>query len=102
MDVPGLPLGAAEAGLTTDDDLDQLFSYNRDRTGTGAGASSETTPPPLGTYPLRQGKNIVWTAVALRAEDQLRQRVAWALYQVFVISDASGMKSNEAEVSKYN
>ena len=103
MDVPGLPLGAAEAGLTTDDDLYRyLFSYNRDRTGTGAGASSETTSAPLGTYPLRQGKNIVWTAVALRAEDQLRQRVAWALYQVFVISDASGMKSDEAEVSKYN
>ena len=45
---------------------------------------------------LRQGKNIVWTMVALRAADQLRQRVAWALYQVFVISDTS-MKWNHHE-----
>ena len=29
--------------------------------------------------------------------DQLRQRVAWALYQIFVISDKGGMKNNEAE-----
>ena len=30
---------------------------------------------------LRQGKNIAWTMVALNAADQLRQRVAWSLYQ---------------------
>ena len=94
IDVPGLPLGAAEAGVTTDDELQSLLSYNRDRTGAGAGASSDE----LGTYSMRQGKNIAWTAVALRAEDQLRQRVAWALSQIFVISDATAMKPNEAEV----
>ena len=37
----------------------------------------------------RLGKNMVWTMVVLQAPDQLRQRVAWALYQIFVISDAS-------------
>ena len=45
---------------------------------------------------LKQGKNMVWTMVALQAEDQLRQRVAWALAQIFVISDTS-MKWNEIE-----
>ena len=45
---------------------------------------------------LRQGKNMVWTAVALFGDDQLRQRVAWALAQIFVISDTS-MKWNEIE-----
>ena len=90
MDVTGY-LSAAEAGVTTDNERDRLVSYNRVRTGAGAGASGDQ----LGTPSMRQGKNIAWTAVALRAEDQLRQRVAWALYQIFVISDAGGMKFNE-------
>ena len=47
-------------------------------------------------YNLRQGKNIEWTMMALGAPDQLRQRVAWALAQIFVISDTS-MKWNEVE-----
>ena len=46
---------------------------------------------------LKQGKNMVWTMVALSAEDQLRQRVAWALSQIFVVSDKS-MKWNHIEV----
>ena len=29
-------------------------------------------------HPSRQGKNTVWTMVVLNADDQLRQRVAWA------------------------
>ena len=33
----------------------------------------------LRTLDKRQGKNQVWTMVALHAPDQLRQRVAWAL-----------------------
>ena len=45
---------------------------------------------------LRQGKNMVWTMQVLRAPDQLRQRVAWALAQIFVVSDAS-QKGNENE-----
>lgn len=32
-------------------------------------------------------KKIVWTEVALTAEDQLRQRVAWALSQILVVSN---------------
>ena len=50
-----------------------------------------------GTHSMQQGKNIAWTMVALHAEDQLRQRVAWALSQIFVVSDKGGMKANEAE-----
>ena len=93
LDVPGLPMGLPVVPIA-DDDRDLLFSYHRDRTGAGAGTSGQQ-----GTVPWRQGKNFAWTAVASRAEDQLRQRVAWALYQIFVISDADGMKANEAEVS---
>ena len=33
------------------------------------------------------GKNAVWLNVALKSPDQLRQRVAWALAQVFVIGE---------------
>ena len=35
--------------------------------------------------------------VVTQAPDQLRQRIAWALYQIFVVSDKS-MKWNEIEV----
>ena len=37
---------------------------------------------------LRRGKAMVFTNLALKASDQLRQRVAWALSQIFVISEA--------------
>ena len=39
----------------------------------------------------RQGnsKTDVWSMIALSAKDQLRQRVAWALSQIFVISEGN-------------
>ena len=73
----------------TDDlfNINDLHSFNRDRTGGGAGSSQGRE---RGTGSLGAGKNVVWSTVVLRAEDQLRQRVAWALSQIFVISDAAG------------
>eukprot|EP00933_Yihiella_yeosuensis_P021713 TRINITY_DN1715_c0_g1_i2.p1 TRINITY_DN1715_c0_g1~~TRINITY_DN1715_c0_g1_i2.p1 ORF type:complete len:1866 (-),score=308.01 TRINITY_DN1715_c0_g1_i2:397-5517(-) len=38
----------------------------------------------------KRGKTTVWLAKALHAKDQLRQRVAWALSQIFVVSDSIG------------
>lgn len=38
---------------------------------------------------FRQMKRTIWTTIALKAQDQLRQRVAWALSQVLVISPGS-------------
>ena len=35
---------------------------------------------------LGRGKTMVWTNVAVKSKDQLRQRVAWALSQIFVLS----------------
>jgi hypothetical protein len=46
---------------------------------------------------LRQ-KRLVWTQAALTGEDQLRQRVAWALAQILVISPDS--VTNGAEISE--
>ena len=34
-------------------------------------------------------KRIVWTEIALNAKDQLRQRVAWALSQILVVSPSA-------------
>ena len=45
-------------------------------------------------YPAEQGKQIVWTNVVLKAKDQLRQRVAWALSQIMVVANNGG-KSNQ-------
>ena len=36
----------------------------------------------------RSAKGAVWTTLALNAPDQLRQRMAWALAQVFVVSES--------------
>ena len=33
------------------------------------------------------GKQMVWASIAIKAADQLRQRVAWALSQVLVVSE---------------
>ena len=37
-------------------------------------------------YSATNGRSMVWGMVALSAPDQLRQRAAWALSQVFVVS----------------
>lgn len=50
-------------------------------------------------------KRIIWTLAALTADDQLRQRVAWALAQILVISpDAiqDGIYSTEAMLTYYD
>ena len=48
---------------------------------------------------LQQGKNIAWTMTAIYSNDQLRQRMAWGLYQIFVVSDKDiGRESQEVEI----
>jgi hypothetical protein len=51
---------------------------------------------------LHAGENVyqnqrveLWWKYAVQGQDQLRQRVAWALSQIFVISDVSGSISND-------
>ena len=41
-------------------------------------------------HTLQRGKEMIFTNLVLKAPDQLRQRVAWALSQIFVISQAVG------------
>jgi len=48
-------------------------------------------------YDRANGKNMVWTAIAMGATDQLRQRVAWALSQIYVINRVSIEQSNKVE-----
>lgn len=43
-------------------------------------------------------RNTVWMNIALNAEDQLRQRVAWALSQIFVLSANSQSGGNMPEM----
>ena len=82
VDVPNLvaaELGVGEADVckegTSTPCTAYLDAYNAARTGGGVHDR------------LKQGKNIGWTMVSLHAADQLRQRVAWSLYQIFVVSD---------------
>lgn len=41
---------------------------------------------PVSVY---DGKNIVWTNMVFAAKDQLRQRMAWALSQIYVVAEGS-------------
>eukprot|EP00937_MAST-01D_sp_MAST-1D-sp2_P000967 g967.t1 len=45
----------------------------------------------------RNQKNVVWQNAVLNAPDQLRQRMAWALSQIFVINEDDVGKSKETE-----
>ena len=49
-------------------------------------------------YSINNGKSMVHTAQALHAPDQLRQRVAWALSQIYVVGVEGLGKPDENEV----
>ena len=76
LDIPTIVDAAAEAAYT-----DKVDDFNEKY---------------MRTVDKRQQKDRVWTAVVMKADDQLRQRVAWALSQIFVVSDS--IKWNEVEV----
>ena len=52
------------------------------------GAFDSNNPPytTADAVDLAKQKRIIWTEIALWAKDQLRQRVAWALSQILVVS----------------
>ena len=62
----------------------------------GQGGSFDPNPDVHGT----EVKRTVWTMLALKAPDQLRQKVAWALAQTFVISEIGDLdvKRGQKEV----
>ena len=57
---------------------------SQDRGAFDSIADFESAPRLIG--PVYRQKEMVWTQVALTAADQLRQRVAWALAQILVVS----------------
>ena len=46
---------------------------------------------------MRRSKQFVWYNIALKSNDQLRQRMAWALSQIFVIGEAGAGGTDETE-----
>jgi len=48
-------------------------------------------------YSTKETKGAVWTNVALGADDQIRQRVSWALLQVLVVSASGTTRGDEGE-----
>lgn len=50
------------------------------------------------SYSITNGKSMVHTALALYAPDQLRQRMAWALSQIYIIGVQGLSKSDENEI----
>lgn len=52
--------------------------------------------------PPRWGEHFnSWLKVATHADDQLRQRVAYALSQFFIVSDQGGLGGQQAVLSNY-
>ena len=51
---------------------------------------------------ISNGKGAVWTGVVLTAPDQLRQRVAWALAQIYVVNDDLSSQFNELYHAYYD
>ena len=61
---------------------------------------TNTTIPLIGT--LQSQKETVWLGIALKGEDQLRQRIAWALSQILVVSpDSVGQLFNTESYLTY-
>jgi uncharacterized protein (DUF1800 family) len=60
--------------------------------------------PPTGTFEVTQNnRQAAWWLIAVTAPDQLRQRVAFALSEIFVISDVASQLANEPDgVATYN
>ena len=61
----------------------------------------QTTDPPGSSdndIENTEVKSAVWTSVAVRARDQLRQRVAWILSQIFVINEESILSKDMSEM----
>ena len=50
-------------------------------------------------YDQDNSQRTAWTTIALNANDQLRQRISWALSQIFVISE-SGLPGTHTEQSE--
>lgn len=54
--------------------------------------------PSAGAYPITQdNRQAAWWMVSVTAPDQLRQRVALALSEIFVVSDAAASLANQPE-----
>jgi uncharacterized protein (DUF1800 family) len=60
--------------------------------------------PNTGQYPISENnRQAAWWKLAVTAPDQLRQRVAFALSEIFVVSDVSSLLTEEPEaLANYN
>ena len=60
--------------------------------------------PNAGQYPVTQNnRQAAWWKISIGAPDQLRQRVAFALSEIFVTSDVASQLANDADgVANYN
>ncbi|NNC76760.1 MAG: DUF1800 domain-containing protein [Woeseiaceae bacterium] len=58
-------------------------------------------PPPMGPFELQQDRVDIWIRNALHGEDQLRQRVAFALSEIFVVSQLGALVSQPWGLADY-
>ena len=63
----------------------------------GAGFDIKSTMPTTSNSIFERQRGVVWTMVVLSAKDQLRQRMAWALSQIFVVVKAAIVADDNSE-----
>lgn len=72
-----------------------MADFNRNQTSGGVGTRNvETQAYP---FPGGQHRQAAWWSIAVKGPDQLRQRVAFALSQILVVSDTNGNLANWQE-----
>ena len=93
------PTDAAEAcgspaEVANDPTLGYQFMLPHEGFDFNGGGSFEVLDQP---HDRNEGRSNVWASVAFNATDQLRQRVAWALSQVCVLSNSGLNRADEIE-----
>lgn len=98
---PGVVVCGNVGEVAVDPSLGTEASYRVDYDGGGASnkivnyENHRTNTPNYEKYAL-------WGHTALTTRDQLRQRVAWALYQIVPVGGTSGNPANEARLVYYD
>ena len=81
------------------------LTYYLNGTAYKANTNDSVNPPPSEggpkgndvTFQNDNTKKIVWYQMAITADDQLRQRMAWALSQIFVVGEEGSNQANYTE-----
>lgn len=98
---PGVVVCGGEGEVAVDPSLGTEGSYRVNYDGGGA-SNKVVNYENHRTNAIKYEKYALWGHTALTGKDQLRQRVAWALYQILPINGNVGINWNEGVLTYYD